>query len=968
MGAVSLVACAVTMPASAGRAEDVAPDGAITRLPSVLPNYIVGTPGFGPSGVSLVQLFADPTAGTLFSVYVKPGHCPNIVAFDIDSLTKKNSGCISSDAELSVPNSPTPMVAVDSQDHLLFFPSQGAADGPPALLEIYSEDTYARLGSVTLHTEAMDEDSNIDGMSWDPVRHDILLMTSSAGGSASSSPPGVEIIKYHVQLGHDATGARTWGTEDWWVPVPLTTCADPLDTWYATQAPFAAASDDAVFFTCAISGNATLNNVRPGVVKMGLRKGASSIAGAACNVALCPQTLAASVAPAPPSVRDFLFDAAAERGYMLDPSSTDGVNVYVYDGRGNGGFIGRTSLGNTAAEGNGTEVALDPQTGRLYGLNVSGLTVIDGRRTPVGSGTALAQFAGTARWGSEPVLPPDAHHPYPRFIGQYQDSAGYLRSFTFFADRYAVSQDPPAAKADENTYQGAIPPGASTSESHDGSARAYGLHDVFVGSYGGAVDAQTNSSAGDGYPFSGGNPDLFLGVVDRLSIRNGTAGARAAAAEGDSTTEYKAGQCMDASHVVGSCVNYPSGVQAPPCPLGSPTPNPSQDPMVSLSQCQPPSTAQSWPFMPAECSAPGAGATDATSDGVTTTVPPYSPAGAGAQQQGGDSFAHATVNCTATAPRAGTVTGTAYLRAIGGGLIPGASLTVSEASASTSVVPPDAGGQVTSASTAAVRGIHIDIPGANVTLDIGYVTQSATTKAGGRPGSATASGDRTVTIGSIALNGQRLCGGSGAGNESCNDPQSAIDQINQQFPTFLHIFGPAELQPDDRYLHGSPGGYTAAVQASPALQQGDQQFNEMRAPGEATFLPALRIVLYNDSHQLSREVIDFAGVEADSELGLSVLQPDQLDTLTNIVDQAQAEYLAGVSSGAGGGSGGGSNSGGGSTGDNSQGGGPSGPLAVAQRVFAGLDWLVRTPRAAIQMLGALWLLFLPMVLMRRRWS
>src|SRR5262249_36638858 len=155
-------------------------------------------------------------------------------------------------------------------------------------------------------------------------------------------------------------------------------------------------------------------------------------------------------------------------------------------------------------------------------------------------------------------------------------------------------------------------------------------------------------------------------------------------------------------------------------------------------------------------------------------------------------------------------------------------------------------------------------------LDIGTVSQTASARAAGRPGTtATAN---TVQISDVVVDGKSLC------SAQCSI-QQVVDTVNKQFIGVMEIARPAADPTYDRSVGGdgkgigSQGGYIAAVQASLPQQYGDQQFNAM-SPEESSLLPALRIVVFaygDGSPNLSREVLDLAGVEVDAEMGIEVL-------------------------------------------------------------------------------------------------
>jgi hypothetical protein len=216
-----------------------------------------------------------------------------------------------------------------------------------------------------------------------------------------------------------------------------------------------------------------------------------------------------------------------------------------------------------------------------------------------------------------------------------------------------------------------------------------------------------------------------------------------------------------------------------------------------------------------------------------------------------------------------------------------------------------------------------------------------------------------VTLKNVSIKGSELC------SSPC-DPVAVLEQINTSFPTLLFATQPAAATPygsDANGPKGSPGGYQAVVQSNATELYGDEQFNGMPEE-EASQLPALRIIVYgfrDGAPNETRLVADFAGLETDSELGVQpaddVAPPPPIDypqapvdatgrqlppldngilppvpTPSTVIDQRT----------------------------------PTGPLGLVVKTFHGLEWLMRSPLAAIQMAGFLCLLGLPLVMMRRR--
>jgi hypothetical protein len=267
-------------------------------------------------------------------------------------------------------------------------------------------------------------------------------------------------------------------------------------------------------------------------------------------------------------------------------------------------------------------------------------------------------------------------------------------------------------------------------------------------------------------------------------------------------------------------------------------------------------------------------------------------------------------------------------------------------------------------------GIRLALPDGTL-VDINQVTQSATAVAGGLPGTATTV--RTVDISGVTVTKPSrapdvICAGS------CRGSASLLDALNSLDPAHLFVTLPSPDQPfgveqDGVSPKGSPGGYLATVQASVAQQGGDEKFNGMTgfSGTEKSFLPALRVILYDPGDAtLSREILDFAGVEVDAALGVDVVGTDST-TIVPTVDSTQSMIQAGLT--------GAFNNATGTTPGSSGTSGQqrpvvyhSGLLGVLERTLDGLRWLVRSPWAGAQMAAFLVLLGLPVMALRRRWA
>ncbi|MGI8609332.1 MAG: hypothetical protein ACR2MY_08925 [Candidatus Dormibacteria bacterium] len=1000
-----------------GMAADPAspPVGTLARLNETIPNYFerfIHTAS-GDQTKSTAFL-VDPANGLLFEYQLNGGYqCGDLFGVDSTFVAYRLGSYVAPVAKTCVPTGAnadpaytvhanffgnrgtfSPLVAIDPIDGVLLVPLtagdavQSSLPGGAAQIGVYSEQSLKLLSVLDLPA-SQGALPVIEGLSWDGTHHQLLVTTSHGWKSVSpynAPPPGVALSAIGLSGGATPSATPLWTTS-------LSGCLRGMEPNYVLNSPHR--SGGYIFAPCDTGPGA--GQSQDTIVRLSL--GALDTTGKACQAPAteCPQTISSVNVPGQglDGNAGFIFDTSSGRGFV-PVTSQSGITMIAYDGNLNT-FLGRTAVGSFN-DANRTSFAHDETTGRIYAVSFeSGLTVLDGRRTPVYVGSVYKALAGFMGGSELPVLPRDAGHPYTRVLLNYligdpgadgKCGACTVPYLTVVGDASPVTVDPPVGDVDKlNTLHGAIPPGSVLTTVYGGNARGYGVHTDFVGGIGGVL---SNAFGVDSHqiPFGSGDRDLMAGAVTKLALNNGSAqGAASALADANGNTSIGYAQCSDPS-LLGKCI-------------GTPLP---QDP---------PSTAptQAWPYPDATCSLPGGeshseragfyATTSRTSDGKPVTQPLSGTEGASAQ-----------VQCSAPEPL-GSAMGSGHFSGQLHLGVPGFPvLDVASGSASTSVAPPAGGAGAVSSATATAHGIHIvDISGR--ALSIGEVTQTATASANGRPGTAT-----TVRDVSISVNGAStiICAGI------CTGPiQQVFDQINVSFP-HIHISQP---EPDVRYVHdehsgnGSPGGYIAVVQANQTEQFGDQQFNRM-TPEESTFLPAMRIVFFNDGrNQLNRLVNDLAGVEVDAELGLSSLPPPGLSTLTcqgstpsALVPPEQAASLAATGSGAERGfpsasapdasssvspdaclaaasaagvpgvttqipgSPGTPGTPGtpGSPGGQGTASGPTGPLIGAAngiykgivRFFEGFRWLWRSPQAALQMLSYLMWLGLPLLLMARR--
>jgi hypothetical protein len=1011
----------------AGVASASPPAGSVTleaRIPNIghppQVDWMAKHPSSGATFGPATFLISDPVNGLLIqSNFYANGYGPsdcmsdtghtnkNIAfpsqwtSFDTRTYAKRGSGCDLPDPNGQSATSDThssPMTAVvDPTDRVVFVPYRTSSTQHSEIVAV-SETTLQEVGRICAVPQAMilnsahstDEQCEsprldaqvapnaaqqpydyLHSLSWYAPTDDLLAITDNypQEAGAQSGRLGVAVTDYHVEKdasGHVALRQR------WVVRLGENLCGRTLQHSHnLTGSAYRSEviGDQAVFVPCTM---ATLDQLSPiqttNIVKIPL--------GSSC---LCPavdpsgMALNALPATAPFEGQAMLFDPQAERGYLFPKSDSVGVSIIVYDGRGKGSYLSRLTLGDGGAFG------LDARTGRLYEYDgVLGMVLVDGRRTPVAPGAPFPSAIPPGSYGAGTVgaaiLAPDDLHPYPRVAvnvvtemdNTHKEYVPNPRSpfISVFADTVPLSADPPLDTVDSNTYRGTVPADATVSRTFSVNAAGYGLHSVLVGGYGGLV--KNNVGLSDGFypvqPPSGRDTiDIVAGAVQSTSVRDGAteAGASPLYDVNGNASRLEAA-CTDA-HSPQTCL--PSS-----CVLGGFT-DPCAQLTAGLATNSKSSTAQAWPYSAAQCSQPGNESQAVQSVSGPNTTPEHSAdpsSGAPSQSSipGSDAVgARATVDCRGGRSSAGAVLMCSQ------GTVPGCggqggSVTLAGARTSTQVSPPSADGLASGRVVADAYGVHVTLPDGSE-LDIKHVSQTAQTWAGGTPGSARTL--RQVAIDGLVIRrpGSQesvVCAGP------CGGSQAVLDELNQVDPTHFAAYLPTPdqrfgVEPDGVSPAGSPGGYSASVQAEAAQQLGDRKFNQMNgfSGAETTFLPALRLVFFNPgSAQLSRQIIDLAGVESDAQLGLQVETAPSSDTGSPMVDLSQAMHDAGVTAG--------SDYAGPGLAGSAGGGAIARIVDLFDRVVSGLGWLLRSPVQAAHMAAFLALLAMPLAAMRRRWS
>lgn len=936
-------------------------------------------------GSGFTRLFVDTRNRLAFEEEMAQGaDCPgqvpaNFFEYDMDTYALRAQGCLRPQdvgALGAVAANGVPDVAVDSTDGLLLF-IDGSMGGfqPGKGISAISEKDLSLVGSWAVPDQ-------VQGLSWSATEDAVLAITNDPNLIVQNLPsPPVKLYEYNVLRALHGGGTLWNGTGE--TGLTIAPCQNALPVYWGVASAYRSDSTQAIFVPCQLRGgspNETQGDLAPldGVVKLQLAAG-----GSGCPASMLCPTGALSTAVSPAAGTDFFFDPISARGVIpCCVSEGSDLNITVYDGPHNT-FLSTTNIGGLSTV-NDSVFALDPQTGRFYAFTGDGLTQVDLRRTPIPLGNRTPGLPNPyGSYLATPVFPADDVVPFPRVVVPHTivhnvqgQRYAEIDHFNIYADGVTVGQDPPPIQVDNGTYAGPVPGGGQLRiQAFSGNASGYGVHSDLVGGVRGAIGKWTLPTyTGEGLPFGNDRHDLMLAYSPSVNLNNGTTQARTiVAGPVDSGTASDYRNCTQLQTLYGTCSHPPCStftlgvLDCPTVPSSTPAPSP-------------PATGQQWPYQAAECSQPGAASSKASAPGLWLTTGYSTPDANGnvhpqeVEVPGSEKVADASVDCSATRGQlSGVAIGDAKLDAVMGLQQSGMpTIRVGSASTSTSVSPPGPAG-VTSSVTSEVDGVHLDL-GGGAGLDVGRVFQQAQAHAGGRPGTATSA--NAVLVSNIVLTDQ-----SGSRYGFCEDPNpcngisllAVLDQVNAHLPYFnLAVLRPAA---DDAFAkasgtpqsNGSPGGYESVVQDNVIQQLGDINYNEM-VPSEGQMLPALRVVMYDDGQQgLTREIIDLAGVEADAEMSVALVAGDCTDC--GGVDSGplplsgqpavppQTSWIAGRG-------GGGGRSGDGTAAPAAVQG--TGLVALVEKILAGLQWLLRSPIAGIQMLLFLSVLLAAPVLMARR--
>lgn len=633
-----------------------------------------------------------------------------------------------------------------------------------------------------------------------------------------------EMVSPLVSPGDSATNTTIlvqWdvssGSVDWSYPVP--SCQRPLGTNVSNgiPGPLGRSIDrPAVYFACTV--NTPVANYRfpgtPAVVRVTILPGATQ----AQSNAFTTQAF-----PIGGEFYAGLYDPGSDRVFLVNKAfGAEGATAF--DGR-RGVFLGTIALDRAPSQ-----LGLDPETGRLAfvdGDARGGLTIADGRATPLPQGLFFSAVR-SGRGGLMQIDPPTRRYFMKFWPGDLDlQRTGDKPYYVILRDRVptAAPQAPP--DPDRNTDDIDEMPGI-TGVNYAVGAQAFGARSLSVGGLGAVQDnligielgfsirqrlsgldrlLPVHPRLGDPFWPSPGDRDVFFARVQKAFVSTGEASAKAIAVDRDPNTD---GDLFSLSN--------PSG----------PNPDPSDPDLTGDPQNLNRTGVQAaFPWGPGECvDFGGEASTDAR------------------QEAGG----RVTVSCDQGAER---VEATAEHRAPdAGGVAVYASFADTRAWRD-----PDRGG--VAAASAEAWGIRV-----GPVLWVSRVATAAEAQARGRPGTAKGAFARVVEGVRVAdpRDGRTLfaCSTADDCRHRLGDAVRAVDlatagRVRIAFP-----------EPDATAIAGTPGGFEALVR-----KDADDFLEEKATNNDERFeVPGMVVTLFNDNHSRSRQVYQFAAVEAEAHYGI----------------------------------------------------------------------------------------------------
>ena len=803
---------------------------------------LVGRISYGDQGSpALYTLTVDPATNRGYTVIPGTGSTPAIVrVFDLGSFKAIKDVASDSLINLGQGQDEVPNAVVDSTHHRVFF----YVNQPPATFTSCSGTGIDALDETTLKMRFLavpclpsGSPMKAIGLAYDSQTNTLLLDGADAIAEQTPHRPVPHAI---VQVDAE-TGAA--------VSAVSTSC-DVFDGFsWPVDTAMIGRSGDAVFAVCQKSTPAVSGAISSSAYTL---------------VARAPLDTSGRLGATPTEIPEIgsvfgsILDPAAGLALIPSPDPAYDLGAYVMDVNTGlfRGFVPTSNDQNITGTSAIRAFGVNAQTGRLYMQTHEGLIASDYRHLPVPVGLSYYNLADTA--SNEPASPQLISVDPLR-------SRIYVPDFSTNVPTIAVYQDdlPPIGVSspvnpDNSTTDTPEIPGV-TAANYSGAGDAFGARVLSVGGVNRVLESRLGSCGANSVtgnqqadaivncPYdvldNPGDRDWYFGHVAEGSLTNVGASAVASAFDVDTTTAKD----LQSDDVYGTTVTPPTaspvaGVTPNPITVpgaAGPYPSPSPAPAVS-----PPPIAQ-FPV-------------DRAQD-----MPRCQDFG-GTPAKNGEShgFGNASANCD---QNDGQVSAAGTFTPSNGALDVVANPMTS--TASVQVLHSVAAG-VTTTVKAAVRNVHLP-PVSDPTVYIREIDTTATTVAHGRPGTASGTFQRKIYgFSSLGPPGS-------AASYSCSDDSATPCNPAKVAAALTAAFNMAGFNaaayvpaPDGQYLNGTPGGYQAAVTKDQVLQASDATVNDDNSDA----VTGLAVVLYNDgSAGRSREILQFAGVHAESHYGIYAL-------------------------------------------------------------------------------------------------
>lgn len=501
-----------------------------------------------------------------------------------------------------------------------------------------------------------------------------------------------------------------------------------------------------------------------------------------------------------------MVDSHSDRVIMLSRGFGPS-GAFVFDGR-HQAMVGLIGQHNSVQGG-----CVNRHTGRFYAVTEpgggdTGLVVGEARATPSPQGYGFPPLGTNAVFGVM-ACDPVRRHVFVKKEGR--DSRHYYEVVRDNLAPYEASVAPDPDAATSNTPDDAD----GVDIRYQGLGRAFGGRVVLVGGYANlAFNFANVGLIDDAIGKSGTCPPPESG------IGCGSIGSNVA----PSSRELVVGAVGDPGEAASVSISNFSVTSA--------AEGAGRDAQTETEMDRPPA-GDRWPYAGLLCSSgPGDGAKEESEAGATIECDPDAEGGPRAR---GAATADASLGIRLGAD------GQPQLP-VGVGLVDATSEVVSRIDAKR--------GTVTTA-TAHVRAVHLRLGDVNV--EIGDIAATAEVSAKGLP--RTGASRYTRTIGRLAVNGSQVCG-------PCA-PESVVSFLESLPLGSLRASLPRY---DAESFTPTPGGYQAAVVRDRWEQLNDAVLNE-RSPYDLQ-VPALRLVLQEDSFQHSALLIDLAAPQAEAHRGI----------------------------------------------------------------------------------------------------